>query len=129
MIWPIQQSQCASAERERERERAHLEGGGVRLGPAKAGHKIKRKTLIKINVEFINYIRGDITAQSVRDSTLSSSKFKTVHDVFKAYRDNELCQRQTIAGRTHALEVSYECHIKKKIGVFQFPVILILIGV
>ncbi|MBA6254097.1 site-specific integrase [Colwellia sp. MB3u-55] len=71
-------------------------------------------------VEFINYIRGNITAQSVRDNIVSSSKFKTVHDVFKTYRDNELCQRQTIAGRTHALEVSYECHIKKKIG--QMPI-------
>jgi len=67
-------------------------------------------------IEYINFVRGSEATKKPCDYSNASPKFKTLHDVFKAYRDNELCHRKTIAGRTHALEVSYECHIKKKIG-------------
>jgi len=67
-------------------------------------------------IEYINYIRGSSLIVTPQNHSLISTKFQSVHDVFKFYRDNELCHRKTIAGRTHALEVSYECHLKKKIG-------------
>jgi len=67
-------------------------------------------------IEYINYIRGSFFFVTPKNNCLIKTKFKSVHDVFKFYRDNELCHRNTIAGRTHALEVSYECHLKKKIG-------------
>ncbi|GGF14799.1 MULTISPECIES: site-specific integrase [Pseudoalteromonas] len=44
------------------------------------------------------------------------SKYITINNVFELYKANELDYRKTIAGRTHALEVAYNTHVKKQIG-------------
>ena len=67
-------------------------------------------------VEYMNHIRAESKALIPHQHATKDLKYQTVNDVFKSYRDNELCHRKTIAGRTHALEVSYKCHIRKKIG-------------
>lgn len=70
-------------------------------------------------IEFINYTcRKPKLAESTKRSKKHKSEF-SVNDVFEAYRENELSLRSTIAGRTHALEVSYNCHLKNAIGSVQ----------
>ena len=50
------------------------------------------------------------------DLRLEQGTGLTVNDVFNLYQENELSKRATIAGRTHALEVSYNKHLKQRIG-------------
>ncbi|MFY8300510.1 tyrosine-type recombinase/integrase [Pseudoalteromonas sp. SS15] len=44
------------------------------------------------------------------------SKYVTINDVFELYKLHELDYRKTVAGRTHALEVAYNTHVKSQIG-------------
>ncbi|USE67989.1 integrase [Pseudoalteromonas maricaloris] len=84
----------------------------------------------KTNGQPINHKLGNADALSVdeaRSRAVAYINFRTaqqvqcqsgltVNDVFNLYRDNELSARRTIAGRTHALEVSYNLHLKPIIG-------------
>jgi len=67
-------------------------------------------------VEYISFIRGQRKSQKYYSHTLNESKLKTLNDVFQYYKENELNHRRTVAGRIHALEVSYRCHLKQAIG-------------
>ncbi|WP_231665217.1 MULTISPECIES: site-specific integrase [unclassified Pseudoalteromonas] len=44
------------------------------------------------------------------------SKYLTINDIFELYKLNVLDYRKTIAGRTHALEVAYNTHVRGLIG-------------
>lgn len=84
----------------------------------------------KHNNESINYRLGHTTALTVcearRDAVSYINFIKkergdkgtglTVNDIFNLYRENELSLKQTVAGRTHSLEVSYNKHLKKRLG-------------
>ncbi|AXQ99183.1 tyrosine-type recombinase/integrase [Pseudoalteromonas piscicida] len=84
----------------------------------------------KTNGQPINHKLGNADALSVdeaRSRAVAYINFRTaqqvqcqsgltVNDVFNLYRDNELSARRTIAGRTHALEVSYNLYLKSIIG-------------
>ncbi|NRA80865.1 MAG: site-specific integrase [Pseudoalteromonas sp.] len=84
----------------------------------------------KTNGQPINHKLGNADALSVdeaRSRAVAYINFRTaqqvrcqsgltVNDVFNLYRDNELSARRTIAGRTHALEISYNLHLKPIIG-------------
>ncbi|MGJ8681183.1 tyrosine-type recombinase/integrase [Paraglaciecola sp.] len=85
----------------------------------------------KLNNKPINHRLGDasqINVDEARSRAVNYINFKsrlgleqgsglTVDDVFNLYRENELSNRNTIAGRTHALEVSYKKHVKPRIGI------------
>lgn len=58
-------------------------------------------------VEYINFKTG---------MRLEQGTGATVNDVFELYKVNELAKKTTVAGRTHALEVSYNKHVKPRIG-------------
>ncbi|MDO6477258.1 tyrosine-type recombinase/integrase [Alteromonas sp. 1_MG-2023] len=58
----------------------------------------------------VNFINHETGKQKHVQSSL------TVDDIFSLYRDNELANRRTIAGRKHGLEVSYDRHVKPRIG-------------
>jgi integrase len=84
----------------------------------------------KVNNQPINYKLGNASVLSVDDARsravsyinlrtgqrLEQGTGLTVDDIFNLYRESELALKVTIAGRTHALEVSYRKHVKPKLG-------------
>lgn len=50
------------------------------------------------------------------DRKLKNLKNFTVDQMFELYRDNELRNRKTVAGRQHALEVAYNIHVRAGLG-------------
>ena len=84
----------------------------------------------KINNQPFNHKIGNalfITVDEARSRAVNFINFKTgqkpenssglfINDIFTLYKKNELSMRKTIAGRTHALEVSYRKHLKGRIG-------------
>lgn len=78
----------------------------------------------------INYRLGDASRLSVDDARSRAVEYInftaglrlekgtniTVNDVFELYKINELSKRATIAGRTHSLEISYNKHLKHRMG-------------
>jgi len=76
-------------------------------------HKIGNALLITVDearsraVNFINFKTGQKT---------ENSSGLIINDIFTLYKRHELSMRKTIAGRTHALEVSYGKHLKDRIG-------------
>lgn len=84
----------------------------------------------KINNQPFNHKIGNalfITVDEARSRAVNFINFKTgqkpenssgliINDIFTLYKKNELSIRKTIAGRTHALEVSYRKHLQGRIG-------------
>lgn len=76
-------------------------------------HKIGNALLITVDearsraVNFINFKAGQKT---------ENISGLIINDIFILYKKHELSMRKTIAGRTHALEVSYRKHLKDRIG-------------
>lgn len=78
----------------------------------------------------INYKLGDASTLSVDDARSRAVEYMnfttglkleqgtgaTINDVFELYRVNELAKKTTVAGRTHALEISYNKHVKPRMG-------------
>lgn len=58
-------------------------------------------------IEYMNF---------VKKSAIQPASTVTLDQVFSVYREKELTKRNTIAGRTHALVVSYNKHINPFIG-------------
>ena len=84
----------------------------------------------KVSAQDINHKLGNaekITVDDAKSRAISFMNLKsaqkleynsglTINDIFEIYKENELSSRKTLAGRTHALEVSYRTHLKPKIG-------------
>lgn len=84
----------------------------------------------KVKNRPVNHRLGDASCLSVdeaRSRAVNYMNLKAQHQVdykvslsvdciFKLYKANELSARQTIAGRTHALEISYLKHLRPRIG-------------
>jgi len=89
---------------------------------------------LKVNSQAMNQKLGSAEQISVDDARSRAISFinlrtgqklrhksgLTPNDIFELYKENELSARKTIAGRTHALEVSYRTHLKLRIG--QTPI-------
>ena len=84
----------------------------------------------KVKNQAFNHKIGNalfITVDEARSRAVNFINFKTgqkpenssgliINDIFTLYKKNELSMRTTIAGRTHALEVSYRKHLQGRIG-------------
>lgn len=85
---------------------------------------------LKINKQSINHKLGNALSISVDEARSRAVSFitlktgqktetstgLTINDIFNLYKQNELSLRSTVAGRTHALEVSYRKHLQRHIG-------------
>lgn len=85
---------------------------------------------VKVNSQSLNQKLGSaekITVDDARsrainfinlqtDRKLKNQTGLTINDIFKLYKENELSARKTVAGRTHALEISYRTHLKPRVG-------------